>query len=248
LEQPENISIILSLFAGVSYFLSPCVLPLVPSYLSYITGISLEDLKESGSNRKIQKITLIHSILFIFGFSLVFITLGASASFLGQFLARHLDIVRKVGGIIITLFGLFIILQPYMAKLALLMRDRRLTLKNRPTGYLGSVSIGISFAAGWTACSTPVLAALLTYASIGKTVGTGIFLLTIFSLGLAIPFFLSALAVNLFLNFFGKVKRYLRIIEIISGVLLIIFGILVFTNYFSILSAYLVSWTGWQGI
>lgn len=248
MEPSENISIILSLLAGLSYFLSPCVLPLVPSYLSYITGISLGELKERGSNKNIQKAAIIHSILFIFGFSLVFITLGASASFLGQFLVRRLDIVRKVGGIIITLFGLFIILQPYLTKMSFLIRDRRWILKNRPTGYLGSVLIGISFSAGWTACNTPVLAAILTYTTIGKTIGAGIFLLTIFSLGLAIPFFISALAINAFLSFFSKVKRYLRVIEIISGVLLIIFGILVFTNYFSILSAYLVHLTGWQGI
>jgi cytochrome c-type biogenesis protein len=133
-----------------------------------------------------------------------------------------------------------------MTKLSFWMRDRRWILKT--TGYLGSVLIGISFSAGWTTCSTPVLAAILTYTSMGKTVGTGIFLLTVFSLGLAIPFFLSALAVNVFLSFFGKVKRYLRVIETISGIWLTIFGILVFTNYFSILSGYLVRWIGWKGI
>jgi len=247
MEQGENISFIISFFAGLSYFLSPCVLPLVPSYLSYITGISLEDLKGERSS-KIQKITIIHSLLFILGFSLVFITLGASASFLGQFLARNLEIVRKIGGIIIILFGLFIILQQYLIKVAFLIRDRRWVFKSRPTGYLGSVLIGISFSAGWTACSTPVLAAILFYTSMAKTVATGIFLLSVFSLGLAIPFFLSALAVNIFLNFFDKVKKYLRIIEIISGVLLIIFGVLVFTNYLSIISAYFVRWTNWQGV
>ena len=247
MEQSENITVIAAFFAGLLYFLSPCVLPLVPSYLSYITGISLEDLKGERS-KKLQKITIIHSLLFILGFSLVFITLGASASFMGQFLARYLDIVRKVGGAIIILFGLFIILQPYLIKMPFLIRDRRWTFKNRPTGYLGSVLIGVSFSAGWTACSTPILAAILTSASMVKTVGTGIFLLTVFSLGLATPFFLSALAVNLFLSFFDKVKKYLRIIEIASGALLIILGILVFTNYFSILSAYFVRWTNWQGI
>jgi cytochrome c-type biogenesis protein len=133
-----------------------------------------------------------------------------------------------------------------MTKLSFWMRDRRWILKT--TGYLGSVLIGISFSAGWTTCSTPVLAAILTYTSMGKTVGTGIFLLTVFSLGLAIPFFLSALAVNVFRSFFGKVKRYLRVIETISGIWLTIFGILVFTNYFSILSGYLVRWIGWKGI
>jgi len=248
LEQSENISIIISFLAGLSYFLSPCVLPLVPSYISYITGVSFEDLKDLPSNRKVQKITIIHSLLFILGFSFVFITLGASASFLGQLLARHLDIVRRIGGIIITLFGLFIILQPYLVKVPFLLKEKRWILKNRPTGYLGSVLIGISFSAGWTACSTPALAAILFYTSMAKTIATGIFLLAIFSLGLAIPFFLSALAVNMFLGFFDKVKRHLRVIEIVSGALLIIFGILVFTNYLSIISAYFVHWTNWQGI
>lgn len=242
--QPEAISFIVAFLAGLAYFLSPCVLPLVPSYISYITGISFEELKEGGSNRRVHLATIIHSLFFISGFSLVFIILGASASFLGQFLSQHLPIVRKIGGALIVILGLFI---AGWLKVPYLLRERHWKLSRRPAGYFGSALIGISFAAGWTACSTPILSAILIYTSTGKTIQTGMILLTAFSLGLATPFFLSSLAINTFLTFFKRIKKYLRTIEIISGILLIGFGILVFTNYFSILSGYLVRWTGWQG-
>ncbi|HIE30309.1 TPA: cytochrome c biogenesis protein CcdA [Candidatus Poribacteria bacterium] len=243
--QTENVSLIIAFLAGLGYFLSPCVLPLVPSYISYVTGISIENLREHGGRKKVQWAGMIHSLLFILGFSIVFITLGASASFAGQILARHLDIVRIVGGVLIILIGLFII---GLLKITFLMRDRRWFMRRKPTDYLGSVLVGISFSAGWTACSTPVLSAILIYTSMGKTIGTGIILLAFFSLGLATPFFLTSLAMNTFLSLFDKVKKYLRVIEIVSGILLIIFGILILTNYFSILSQKLVEWTGWQGI
>lgn len=243
--QTENVSLIIAFLAGLGYFLSPCVLPLVPSYISYITGMSIENFRARGKQTKVQWTGMIHSLLFILGFTAVFITLGASASFVGQLLARHLDIVRKVGGILIILIGLFI---TGLLKIPFLMRDRRWFVRHKPTDYLGSVLVGISFSAGWTACSTPVLSAILIYTSMGKTVGTGMILLAFFSLGLAIPFFLTSLAMNAFLSFFGKIKKYLRVIEIVSGILLIIFGILIFTNYFSILSQKLVELTGWQGI
>lgn len=243
--QTENVSLIIAFLAGLGYFLSPCVLPLVPSYISYITGISIENLRGHGERKRVQWAGMIHSLLFIFGFSVVFITLGASASFAGQILARHLNIVRIVGGVLIILIGLFI---TGLLKIPFLMRDRRWFVRHKPTDYLGSVLIGISFSAGWTACSTPVLSAILIYTSMGKTIDTGIILLAFFSLGLATPFLLTSLAMNTFLNLFDKFKKYLRVIEIVSGILLIIFGILILTNYFSILSQKLVEWTGWQGI
>lgn len=242
--QPEAVSFIVAFLAGLAYFLSPCVLPLVPSYISYITGISFEELREGGSKESVRLVTIIHSLLFIAGFSLVFIILGASASFLSQFLSQYLPLVRKVGGVLIVILGFFI---AGWLKIPFLMRERHWKLSHRPAGYFGSGLIGISFAAGWTACSTPILSAILIYTSTGKTIQTGIVLLTAFSLGLALPFFLSSLTINSFLTFFKRIKKYLRTIEIISGILLIIFGILVFTNYFSILSGYLVRWTDWQG-
>lgn len=234
----ENVSLAIAFLAGLASFVSPCVLPLIPSYLSYITGISFEDLKEPGG--RIRKITLIHSLLFILGFSLVFVLLGASASFLGRFLLSHLSIVRKVGGILIIFMGLFI---AGVVKFPFLMRERRLLhLRERKIGYLGSLLVGVSFSAGWTACATPVLASILIYAGLGKTVGRGMLLLTGFSLGLGLPFLLSSLFLNSFLNVFSKFKRYLKGVEIVSGILLIVFGILIFTDYFSALSNYLVGW------
>lgn len=243
--QPESVSFIIAFLAGLAYFLSPCVLPLVPSYISYITGISFKELKEGRSKAKVRSATIVHSLLFIAGFSFVFIALGASASFLGQLLSGHIPVVRKVGGALIVIIGLFV---AGWIKIPYLLREKHWRSSHSPGGYFGSLLIGISFAAGWTACSTPVLSAILIYTGTAKSIQTGVNLLTVFSLGLAIPFFFASLAINSFLTFFTRIKQHLKTIEIISGIILIIFGLLVFTNYLSILSGYLFSLaSGGQG-
>ena len=188
-----SVSVVVALMAGVLSFLSPCVLPLVPSYLSFVTGMSLEDLQE-GVDRKA---TLIHSLLFVAGFSIIFITLGASASFLGVFLRYYEVWIARIGGVLIIILGLHLI---GVFRIAPLMRERRIHVNDRPAGYVGTLGVGAAFGAGWTPCIGPVLGAILTLAGTQDTVWSGVILLSVYSLGLAIPFLISALALDLFLG------------------------------------------------
>lgn len=231
-----SVSIVVALMAGILSFLSPCVLPLVPSYLSFVTGMSLEDLQE-GVDRKA---TLIHSLLFVAGFSIIFITLGASASFLGVFL-RHYEVwIARIGGVVIIILGLHL---TGVFRIAPLMRERRIHVSDKPAGYVGTLGVGAAFGAGWTPCIGPVLGAILTLAGTQDTVWSGVILLSVYSLGLAIPFLIAALALDLFLGAFSKFRRLLPVVEKASGVMLIVLGLLLATGSFTILSSYLVRFT-----
>ncbi|RLB72050.1 MAG: cytochrome c biogenesis protein CcdA [Deltaproteobacteria bacterium] len=233
--ETSNISIFIAFTAGLLSFVSPCVLPLIPSYLTYITGVSFDDLTASG-NASIRRRTIVHSLLFILGFSLVFVALGASATYLGSFFQQNQALIRKVGGVIVVLLGIHI---TGIIKLKFLEQEKRLEFKSRPIGYVGSVLVGIAFAAGWTPCIGPILASILLYASTEKNMMSGIILLFSYSLGLGVPFLVSALAFNSFLAYFSRMNRYLRVISIISGIFLIVIGVMLFFNYFSALSQYL---------
>ena len=231
-----SVNIVVALMAGILSFLSPCVLPLVPSYLSFVTGMSLEDLQE-GVDRKA---TLIHSLLFVAGFSIIFITLGASASFLGVFL-RHYEVwIARIGGVVIIILGLHL---TGVFRIAPLMRERRIHVSDKPAGYVGTLGVGAAFGAGWTPCIGPVLGAILTLAGTQDTVWSGVILLSVYSLGLAIPFLIAALALDLFLGAFSKFRRLLPVVEKASGVMLIVLGLLLATGSFTILSSYLVRFT-----
>jgi cytochrome c-type biogenesis protein len=232
----ESVGITIAFGAGVLSFLSPCVLPLVPSYLSFVTGMSLEDLQE-GVDRKA---TLIHSLLFVAGFTGIFLILGASASFLGQFFRLYEVWIARVGG------GLIIVLGLHLAgafNLTPLMREKRLHLHDKPAGYLGTLGVGAVFGAGWTPCIGPVLGAILTFAASQDQFWYGVGLLFVYSLGLAVPFLLSALALDAFLRVFARFRRFLPAVQIASGVLLILLGILLLTGTFSTLSSYLTRFT-----
>ena len=231
-----SVSVLVALMAGVFSFLSPCVLPLVPSYLSFVTGMSLEDLQEGVDRRA----TLIHSLLFVAGFSIIFITLGASASFLGVFLRYYEVWIARIGGVLILVLGLHL---TGIFRIAPLMRERRVHVNDKPAGYLGTLGVGAAFGAGWTPCIGPVLGAILTLAGTQDTVWAGVILLSVYSLGLAIPFLLSALALDLFLGAFGKFRRFLPVVEKASGIMLIILGVLLATGSFTLLSTYLVRFT-----
>ncbi|MDP3048205.1 MAG: cytochrome c biogenesis protein CcdA, partial [Thermodesulfovibrionales bacterium] len=220
--------------AGILSFLSPCVLPLVPSYVSFITGMSFEDLtgrydsKPSSADRKrVRNLTITNSLVFIVGFSAVFIALGASSSAAGQILFQYQDSIRIIGGILIIIFGLFI---AGFLKLDFLMRERKVHLGGKPAGYIGTFAIGMTFAAGWTPCIGPILGSILLFASAKGSAVYGIKLLSVYSLGLAVPFFISSLAMNSFLSYSRKLQRYMRVIMVISGILLIAFGIILLTN------------------
>lgn len=232
----ENVSLIMAFGGGLLSFFSPCVLPVIPSYVSYITGISFEDLTGEQDRGKIRKITLRNSMLFIAGFSLIFVLLGASSSFLGSILSDYQDIIRKVGGILIVIMGLYI---AGILKIGFLSRERRLHLHNRPAGLLGSFIVGTAFAAGWTPCIGPVLGSILLYASTTNSVTSGIELLTAYALGLGIPFLITSLAINTALSYFRKINRYMRVVSVVSGLFLVVVGIMLFTGTFNLLSQYM---------
>ncbi len=223
---------------GFISFVSPCVLPLVPSYISFITGISFEELVGEDDSKRVKKVVLTNSIMFILGFSAVFILiLGLSAQLFGQVLMEYRDVVRKVGGIVIILLGVHVI---GVINIGFLQREKRLHFFREGTpGVIGSFLVGVGFAAGWTPCIGPILSAIFTVAATSTTPMAGILLFIAYSLGLAIPFLLTALCINAFLRYFQKVKRYMRAISIVTGLLLILTGVLIFTNSFAIITTYL---------
>jgi cytochrome c-type biogenesis protein len=227
--QVNQVSLFAAFLAGVVSFVSPCVLPLVPSYVTFITGVSFDELTAASAGPRVRRLTIIHSLAFIAGFSIVFIALGATATVAGQFLREHQDTVRRVGGVLIILFGVYL---TGLIPIPALSRERKKQLTTKPLGILGSVLVGITFAAGWTPCIGPILASILIYASTAKTVGTGVILLSVYSLGLGVPFFLSSLALNSFLAASRRIRTQLRTIEVASGVILIVFGILLVTDLF----------------
>ena len=231
----EVLTIWMALGAGILSFLSPCVLPIFPSYLSFITGLSFSELSGSVNNVRTRRAIILNALCFIFGFSVVFMALGASFSLLGQLLFDYQQILRKVGGVLIILFGLYI---AGFLTLPFLTRTFQLELKDRPAGYLGAFIVGVTFAAGWTPCVGPILGSILLYASTAKTAYTGIMMLGAYSLGLAIPFFLSALALNRFLDYFDRFKRLIPVVSTVGGIFLIFVGGLLLTNYFTLLSTY----------
>ena len=223
----KDVSFPLAFLAGFLSFLSPCVLPLVPSYVSFITGISFEDLTGGVDKKRIRHLTITNSLSFIFGFSAVFMALGASSSAIGKILFEYQEWIRIVGGILIIIFGLFV---AGFLKMDFLMRDRKLHLSGKPMGYVGTFLVGMTFAAGWTPCIGPILGTILLYASTQGSALSGIKLLAAYSLGLALPFFISSLAINSFLSYSRRLMKYMRGIMITSGLLLILFGIMLLTN------------------
>jgi cytochrome c-type biogenesis protein len=234
-----EVGIAFAFLAGVLSFLSPCVLPLVPSYLTFVTGMSLEDL-EQGVNRRA---TFIHSILFVTGFSLIFILLGATASFLGQFV-QYWDVwISRVGGVVIIVLGLHL---AGAFRWTPLLRERRVHLADKPAGYIGTVGVGIAFGAGWTPCIGPTLGAILTLGLSQDTLWAGIGLLTVYSLGLALPFLLASLALDRFLHLFKRFRRWMPVVEKASGAVLILLGVMLLTGQLTRLSAWLFRYTpGW---
>jgi cytochrome c-type biogenesis protein len=207
-------------------------MPLIPSYVSYITGISYDELVSPDSRRKNMNITLLHSLAFVAGFSLIFVLLGASASLAGNLLAKHLNTIRTVGGVLIIIMGVFVM---DLVRIPFLQRETKLHLKTRPAGYIGTIVVGMIFGAGWTPCTGPFLGSVLTLAMTSDTLGSGMALLMFYSLGLGIPFILSAIAISAFLSSFSKLKKHLKAIRMVSGVVLIIMGVLMLMDKMTIL-------------
>ena len=220
--------------AGILSFLSPCVLPLVPGYVSLISGSTVDALQTE--DRKISRTVMLNSLLFIAGFSIVFIMLGAVATSLGQLTRQYHNILAKVAGAVIVIFGLHL---TGIFKINALYSDKRMHGVKGSSTPFGSFIIGFAFAFGWTPCIGPILATILVFAGSQDTVFKGILLLAVYSLGLAVPFLLTSLGVQRFMAFYTRFRRHLHTVEVVSGVLLIIFGVLIATGRFSILSGYL---------
>ncbi len=234
-----EVSIPLAFLGGILSFISPCVLPLVPSYISFVTGISFEELTDD-DGKNLKKVIFKNSIMFILGFTTVFVViLGSSAQLLGNVFMEYQDIVRRVGGIIIIVLGVHII---GVINFKFLQREKRLHFfKEKPSGMLGSFLVGIGFAAGWTPCIGPILSAIFAVAATSKSAWSGMSLFVAYSAGLAIPFLLTSLGINTFLKYFNKLKRYMRAVSIVTGLFLIVTGVLIFSNSLAIIAGYLNS-------
>ena len=230
-----------SFIAGLLSFLSPCVLPLIPSYITFITGLSFADLQAEHPDHKVRQTAMLHSLAFILGFTVVFVLLGASATYIGSFLNQHADIIRKAGGVLIVLLGVHV---TGLIPITMLMGEKRVTLHRKPAGYLGTFLVGLSFAAGWTPCIGPILATILMVAATEDNVYHGIMLLLLYSLGLGIPFFLSSLAMHQFIVTFQRFKKYIRIFEIGTGIFLMCIGIVIYFNWLSRLSGIFTLFVG----
>ena len=235
----ESLGVAVAFSAGLFSFLSPCVLPLFPSYLSFITGMSVDRLAgevDAGTRTRV----LLHSIAFIAGFTAVFVSLGASFSAAGQLLMDYRDAIRIAGGALIVIFGLYI---AGVLRIGILGRTQQLQIQSKPAGLIGSFAVGLTFAIGWTPCVGPILGSILTLASNDKTVSQGIALLLAYSLGLGVPFLLSSVALGNFLRFFKHYRRFIPTVERVAGVVLVAVGVLVVTNYYIALNAWALSLT-----
>jgi cytochrome c-type biogenesis protein len=220
--------------AGLLSFLSPCVLPLVPGYVSLISGTGATELESE--QRRLLRTVMLNSVMFILGFSIVFITLGAVATTLGQAIARYKSLLTDIAGVVVIIFGLHL---AGVWKIKALYADKRLHNVKGSGSAMGAFVIGFAFAFGWTPCVGPILAAILLLAGSQDSVTKGVGLLAVYSLGLAVPFLLTSLGIERFLRFYGGFRRHLHKVEVASGVLLIAIGALIFTRHFTILSGYL---------
>ena len=230
MSEPAALGFLVAFVAGLLSFLSPCVLPLVPSYLGFLTGMTLPEV----SARRHQ--ALVHALLFVAGFSLIFILLGASATALGRALHYYQVWLQRVGGALIILFGL-LCLGVFSSRL--LSQERRVQLDRKPVGYLGSALVGMAFAAGWTPCIGPVLGGILGLAATSSDVSRGMALLAAYSAGLALPFLLAAVAIESFFGWFQRFRRFLPWVMRVSGVLLVLVGMLLLTGEFTRLAGWL---------
>jgi cytochrome c-type biogenesis protein len=225
-----EVSVAVAFTAGLLSFLSPCVLPLIPSYVGFLTGMSVEEIERRRGT------AFLHGLWFVGGFTLVFVLLGASASAVGGLLRDQQVWLGRIGGALVILFGLYLlgVLRP-----AFLMRERRIDLARKPLGYFGSGVVGFTFGAAWTPCVGPILGAILTLAATREGVGSGVGLLVAYALGLAVPFLITALALDRFLGWFQRFRPYLVWVDRTAGALLIVLGLLLVTDRFTLLAGYL---------
>lgn len=237
----ENLSLWIAFSAGLLSFASPCVFPLIPSYLTYITGLTFGQLQEPQTSGRMRWLVCFHTLVFILGFSTVFIFMGAMAGLLSTsfqtFMREGVYWVQKAGGILIFLFGVHI---SGLFHFGALLGEKRVHLRHRPAGFVGTFLVGLAFAAGWTPCIGPILGAILALvASSSANAGEGMLLLSAFSVGLGIPFLVAALLFHGFLSFFQRFRKYIRVLEVVTGILLMAVGIMLFFDLFASLTGYL---------
>jgi len=248
LHQAAEISYWIAFTAGILSFVSPCVLPLIPSYLTYITGLSFSQLDAAHPSAKVRLTVVLHSLCFIIGFSVVFVLLGAIAGIASSkfqiYLREGLGWIEKIGGLLIFLFGVHM---TGLFHFGVLLGEKRVQLHKKPSGFIGTFIVGVAFAAGWTPCIGPILASILMVAATSGQVGEGVALLAVYSLGLGVPFLLAGLLFHQFLVAFNRFRKYIRLVEIGTGVMLMAVGSMLMFNLMGKLTLFLYQWIPVQG-
>jgi cytochrome c-type biogenesis protein len=238
----DNISLLAAFGAGILSFVSPCVLPVVPGYLSFVSGASIEEMGGTGTRRRRWAI-MADVLAFVLGFSLVFVLLGATATTIGTFLVSKLSLLSKVAGVAVVVLGLHML---GVFRIRALYQEKRIHAESKRLGVLGSFLVGVAFAFGWSPCIGPILGGILAYASTQQTVVQGMILLAAYSAGLGIPFIVAGLSIDAFFRVTTRFKRHFRAIEVTSGVLLIAVGVLIFTNRLAVISGWMVQKFPWM--
>src|SRR5512135_2423305 len=231
----SSVSLAAAFLAGLFSFISPCVLPIVPGYLSFISGVNVAQFKDGGAPLDLVRRVVLSSLAFVLGFSTVFVALGAAATLVGALLLEHKRTLGMIGGVIVIVLGLH---SMGVFKIQWLLGEKRANVQSRPLGLVGAYVVGLAFAFGWTPCIGPILGAIILYASQQETVAQGVVLLSAYSAGLGIPFLLSALAVNWFFKASGGLRRSMRAVEVASGVLLVGVGLLLVTDRLTVIAAW----------
>jgi cytochrome c-type biogenesis protein len=233
----QSISLVTAFAAGLISFVSPCVLPIVPGYLSFISGVNVSQFKGRETPSELARRVGWTSFAFVLGFSTVFVALGAAATLVGYYLQQYKKPLAMVGGAVIVLLGLH---TAGILPIKWLLYEKRAEVKTRPLGLLGAYVVGLAFAFGWTPCIGPILGAILLYASQQETVAQGVLLLTAYSLGLGIPFVVAGLAINGFFAAFGRIRRHMRAVEYAAGALLVGVGLLLMTDRLTLIAQYFI--------
>jgi cytochrome c-type biogenesis protein len=232
-----DVGLVAASVAGLLSFLSPCVLPLVPPYLCFLAGASLDDLTRGSGQDQVTRRAFTRAFAFVLGFAVVFVALGASASLIGRLIGDHLAVLTRVAGFIIVLLGLHML---GVFRLLLLMRDARVHVAHRPTSILGAFVVGLAFAFGWTPCVGPVLASVLMIAGGGESVGDGARLLAAYAAGLGVPFLVAALFAGPFLRWLSRFRRYVGIVEKVTGTALVATGVIIFIGAMPMFAGWLL--------
>lgn len=233
----QEVTIIGAVFAGLLSFVSPCVLPLVPPYLGFLAGVSMEELTGEGDSKAASQKVFLAALAFVVGFSTVFVILGASASFIGQFITQHIEWLGYIAGVLVIIMGLHFL---GVFRIGLLYREARVHVERKPAGLVGAYLIGLAFAFGWTPCVGPILAAILFVAGSEESVVQGAILLSAYALGLGIPFLLAALFAGPFMRGMGKFRKHMGVVEKAMGGVLVLTGVMFLTGQMAVLSYWLL--------